>query len=310
VTYPLPSNIIYEFPEDTWVENLAVRHNGQIVVTENTRPRIYQVDPFMSQKAILLHEFPETPSILGIVETSPDVFHVCSANFSSETFQGFGGAYIFRLDMRRFHPDRPGSVGVSKIATIPQAQALNGLTFLGWNSILLLVSDFDLGVVFSVDIDTGESQIAINSTYSRSTGFGVNGLKVRHDVLYFTNSQQQTLVKVAINARGEAIGDYTVSAHGGFAPDDFAIDVQGNFYVAEYLQSKDGLVFVPRGGGAATYIAEIRGPTACAFGRTASDRDILYVSTSGGDYGHDTGKPVTVSGKIVKVNVGRRSPEV
>lgn len=287
-----------------------MRHNGQIIVTENTRPRIYQVDPFMSQKAVLLHEFPETASIIGIVETSPDVFHVCSAKFSSETFKGFGGAYTFRLDMRRFDPERPGSVEVSKIATIPQAQALNGLTFPGWNSILLLVSDFDLGVVFSIDIDTGESQIAINSTYTRSTGFGVNGLKVHGNVLYFTNSQQQTLVKVTINARGEAIGDYAVLAHAAFAPDDFAIDDRGDFYVADYLQSKDGLVFVPRGGGAATYIAEIRGPTACAFGRTAADRDVLYVSTSGGDYDHDTGKPVTVSGKIVKVNVGRRSPEV
>jgi len=58
VTYPLPSDVVYEFPEDTLVENLAVRHNGQIIVTENTRPRVYQVDLFMSQKAILLHEFP------------------------------------------------------------------------------------------------------------------------------------------------------------------------------------------------------------------------------------------------------------
>jgi len=55
VTFPLPARIVYDFPADTWIENLAVRSNGQLIVTKDTRPRIYQIDPFWSHKPILLH---------------------------------------------------------------------------------------------------------------------------------------------------------------------------------------------------------------------------------------------------------------
>ncbi len=306
VTFPLPARIVYDFPADTWIENLAVRSNGQIIVTEDTRPRIYQVDPFWSRKPILVHEFHETASILGIVETAPDVFHVCTANYSSKKLEGYGDAYIFRVDMRKFLPDRLGSAEITKIATLPQAKALDGMTFLGGQSDLLLVSDFLLGVIFSVNINTGASRVAINNSYTQSTGFGVNGLRFHDGFLYFTNTQHETLVKVAVNSKGEAVGNYTIMAYGGFGPDDIAIDDHGDIYVTSYTQGKNGVAFVPREGGAATYIAGMPGPTSCAFGRTAADWDVLYVSTSGGDYEYLSGKPVTVSGKILKVHVGRR----
>ena len=308
VTYALPTHLVYDFPADTWIENLAVRSNGQIIVTEDTRPRIYQVDPFGNRDAILLHEFHETASILGIVETSPDIFYVCTGNSSATTLQGFGEAYIFKVDMRSFQPDQPASVKTSKVATLPQAKGLDGLTFLGGNSDLLLVSDIILGVIFSVDINTGESRVVINSTYTHAAGIAVNGLKIYNDSLYFTNSVAQTFVKVPINSKGEAVGNYTVLAQGGFQPDDFALDTYGDAYVTSYAQGKNGLAFVPREGGAATYIAGIAGPTAAAFGRTAVDRDVLYVSTSGDDFAYSSEKPVTVSGKIVKVDVGRNGP--
>ena len=253
-----------------------------------------------------MHEFPETASTLGIVETSPDVFHVCTGKYSSDTLQGFGEAYVFKVDMRYFSPNRTGLASIAKVATLSQAKGLNGLTYLGGNSTLLLVSDFILGVIFSVDIDTGISRVAINNSYTRSPRYPVNGLKVRNGFLYFSNGQQQSLVKVAINAKGEAVGNFLILAQGNFAPDDFAIDSHGDFYVASYLENKDGLVFIPREGGPAVNIARISGPTACAFGRTAADRDVLYVTTSGGDYDYLAGKPIAVSGKIVKVEVGRR----
>jgi len=307
VTFPLPARIVYDFPADTWIENLAVRSNGQIIVTEETRPRIYQVDPFGSREPILLHEFHETASILGIVETAPDVFHICTARFSAAKLEGYGDAYIFKVDMRRFLPDLPGSAEITKIATVPQAKALDGMTFLGGQNDLLLISDAILEVIFSVDINTGASRVAINNTYTQSTGIGANGLRLFHDFIYFTNTQKENLVKVAINSKGEAVGNYTIMAQGGFGPDDIAIDAHGDVYVTSYTQGKNGVAFVPREGGPATYIAGMAGPTSCAFGRTAADRDILYVSTSGGDYEYLSGQPVTVSGKILKVDVGRRS---
>ena len=298
-TYALPVQVVQEFPTATWIENIAVRSNGQILATEDGEPRIYQIDPFSGspdQKPTLLHEFNDTASILGIVEASPDVFYVCTGNYSSKLLQGYGEAYIYQLDMRNFSPSIPGSApNISKYIA-----AIN---------------------------------VAFNNTYTQSTGFGVNGIKVSstngEDFLYFTNSQQQTVIKVPIaitenNVTGQATvsvadgGDYTVLAQGGgdneaaFEPDDLAIDADGDAYVTSFAVGKNGLVFVPREGSARngseiTYIANIAGPTACNFGRTETDRNILYVSTSGGDYDYLTGEPVTVNGKIVAIEVGRNA---
>lgn len=304
-TYPLPAETVHEFPRGTWIENIAIRKNGQILATEETHPRIYQVDPFHNRPAVQVHEFDNTVSVLGIVETSPDVFHVCTGNFSSKLLQGYGEEYIYKVDMRNFSPNRPCSAAVSKLATMDQARAINGMTFLGADSGLLLVSDFLAGVIWNVDIATGDVNLAINSTFTRSTGFGANGIHYHAGYLYFTNSQQETLVKVKVDSKGEAAGNYSVLARGGFVPDDFAVNAAGDSYVTSFDVGSNGIVFVPREDGNSTYVAWMAGPTSCTFGRTAKDRDVLYVATTGGDYNYQTGNKVTVSGKIMKVKVGR-----
>src|SRR5712664_3696486 len=35
-----------EFPNVTWIENIAVRSNGQLLVKPFTSPELYQIDPF------------------------------------------------------------------------------------------------------------------------------------------------------------------------------------------------------------------------------------------------------------------------
>ena len=209
--------------------------------------------------------------------------------------------------MRHFSTDVPGSAKVSKIASVPQAGALDGLVYLGGDDNLLLSSDFLKGVIWSISIDTGEVQVAINNTYTRGNGFAVNGLRLHGNDLYFTTTAQQILVRVPINSRGEAVGDFTVLSEGGFGPDDLAVDSQGDAYVTSFTIGKNGIVFIPHDGGNATtsYIAGMAGPTACAFGRTAVDRDTLYVTTTGGDYNYSDGGKVTVAGKILKVDVAR-----
>ena len=301
---PLPVQLVHDFPDGTWIENLAVRANGQIIATEDTKPRIYLVDPSSLEPAILLHDFNNTASILGIVETSPDIFHLCSGNFSSAALKGYGEAYIFRFDMRNFSATVPGSAKISMVAKLTQAGALNGLTYLE-SSGLLLVSDSLNDLIWSIDINTGENAAPINNTFTRSTGIAINGLKVFDNHLYFTNTGKQTLVRIPINGKGEAIGNFTVLSQGIFAPDDFAIDIHGNCYVTSHTQGKNGVWLVLADGGPAEFIAEMAGPTAAAFGRTQRDRSILYVSASGGDDDYGPGKNVTVSGKILGADVGR-----
>ena len=293
---PLPLQLVHDFPDGTWIENLAVRANGQIIATEDTKSSIYLVDPSSLEPAILLHDFNNTASILGIVETSPDIFRLCSGNFSSAAPKGYGEAYIFHLDMRNFSATVPGSAKISMVAKLTQAGALNGLTYLE-SSGLLLVSDCINDLIWSIDINTGEIAAPINNTFTRSTGIAINGLKVFDNHLYFTNTGKQTLVRIPINGKGEAIGNFTVLSQEIFAPDDLAI--------TSHTQGKNGVWLVLADGGPAEFIAEMAGPTAAVFGRTQRDRSILYVSASGGDDDFGPAKNVTVSGKILGADVGR-----
>lgn len=60
-----------------WVENIAVRSNGKILVTLINKPQIWQIDPTRNS-AELLHEFPQAVSAMGITEYSYHVFAVVS----------------------------------------------------------------------------------------------------------------------------------------------------------------------------------------------------------------------------------------
>ena len=144
------------------------------------------------------------------------------------------------------------------------------------------MSDFLKGVIWRVGIDHASISISIKSTYTRASGFQVNGLKVHGRHMYFTNTAKEILVKVAVNMQGEFVSEYAVLPKVGFGPDDFALDVRGNAYVTCFLKGSNGIVFVPAEGGKVVRLADVKGPTSCAFGCTAEDFHALYVSATGG----------------------------
>jgi hypothetical protein len=60
--FPATSNpvaTLWTFPNETWIENLAVRSNGNVLCTSLNRAAIYQVDPF-KHVAETLHQFAGT----------------------------------------------------------------------------------------------------------------------------------------------------------------------------------------------------------------------------------------------------------
>lgn len=308
---------VYAFPAATRIESLAIRSNGQILATQGNTPHVWLVDRDAgNSEALLLHKFDDTASISGITEGYPDVFYVSSANDSSNTLKSYGEGYIYKINMTQYRPNVPAAAAtVSKVVTIPEAQALNGLVYFSGSREVLFAADSHVGGIWRIDLDTGKVDLAINNIYTQSTGSGVNSLRYKDGFLYFTNSQQGTLVKVVIDNNGDPAGRYKVLARGGFVPNDFALDVRGNAYVASLhnatakdTDKNDGISFVPASGGPVEYVAEVAGPTSAAFGRTASDCNVLYVSTSGGDNMYLTDVPMTVSGKIVKIDLGEWSP--
>lgn len=290
---PLPVEIIHEFPHNTWVENLAVRNNGKVLVTLVTTPDLYQIDPFTPNSApILVHRFTDHKALLGITETTPDIFYVVGSNYSSadKTNPNPVGAYdIYEVDMR----NGASKAIITKNANFPNARLLNGMTTLCASEGIILIADSFAGLLYRLNAHTKQVAIAIDDPTMKTpptgtTPFGINGVKIRDGFLYFTNTGAGSLVKIPISpidgtATGPAVV-LTTNAKG----DDFILDRAGDAFIAE--NNLNNLAFLPPQGGNVTVLTGapltdptvLAGPTACAFGRRHGDRRSLYITTTGG----------------------------
>jgi len=91
---------IYTFPNLTWIENLAVRQNGQVLCTALNRAALYQIDSF-AHNATLVHQFDATDELTGIAEVKPDFFVLTSGNYNSTTSASAwpGSVKIWEINM-------------------------------------------------------------------------------------------------------------------------------------------------------------------------------------------------------------------
>ncbi|KAI1356411.1 hypothetical protein F5Y01DRAFT_77187 [Xylaria sp. FL0043] len=300
----LPADLIHQFPNGTWVENLSVRANGQLVTTVSSTPDLYQVDPQNRCPPFLLHSFTGFTSTVGITETAPDIFQVVVGNGSLATFEGTKGSFsIFQVDLTAL-PACPTSpnLQVSETAHVPDAMFLDGLTTLPQDASVILAADINLGVVWRIDISTGESAIAIDDPLMKpgtvNNVIGIDGIKIDAGELIFTNPGQNIIGQIPIDASGDAVGPASVVvAVGG---DDFAVD-----FATQMLFSVGGsgnLTEIVLATGQDMNLTMLPGPTSCAFGRTETDQGCLYVTTTGGDAAYAQ-MPVLVGGAVFSVDV-------
>lgn len=293
---------IYQFPENTYVENLAVRANGQILLDVFTSPQLWLVDPHVPGEAVLVHEFPDALGITGITEYEDDVFAVLAGNFSFSTGECTKGSWsIWSVDLGGAVINSTASLTasppkISKLADVPAATCLNGIDLLsGGAKKFLMAGDIRLGEIYAVDIETGASAATINNTQTVPAvtyGFGstsTDGVRVRGSDLYFSNVGQGTLVKVPLNPDdGTPTGPAQTIAQSLSSQDqwdDFAIDCDGNVYMttggSNTIQriTPQGNVAIVAGNLNSTAIAE---PSSARFGRRPDDSNVLYVTTAGG----------------------------
>lgn len=176
----------YQFPDITWIENLAVRQNGNILVTLLNTPEVWEIDPF-THAAELIYHFPNVTGAAGIAEVSPDVFTVAVGNFSVATGTTVPGTFsVWSIDLTR-HQAR-----VRKITDNPAARELNGMAVLPTQPNTVLVGDSGLGLLWRLNTKTGVYRVAIEiSEFKPNTSaildIGVNGIHCRDGYLYFTN---------------------------------------------------------------------------------------------------------------------------
>ena len=310
---PLPVSTVSSFGLGFWIENLAVRSSGEILVVGPFNSSLYQVDPLAAKPTPeIVYTFPSPiTGLLGITETSTDVFYVTAGNISSHTLEPVSGDFsVWEVNMANFDTTGKPSL-VREVAEFPNAGYLDGMTTVDAASGLLEISDTALGLVWSLDVDTGAMSEVINLPDMKSIAgdipqLGVNGLHYTSGDLYYTSTDQQLLVSLPISpSTGAASGNPTVIASKFGMPDDFALDNVDNAYVAVnstalcFIQT-NGKVTVLAGG---PNTATLPGITSAKFGRTSSDNEVLYIGTTGGSFQYPSGH-FTTPGALLKINIG------
>ncbi|KAK3676388.1 hypothetical protein LTR78_003664 [Recurvomyces mirabilis] len=279
-------------------ENLAVRSNGQILTTTSyPNASIYQVDPLGVLPTTLIYAAPNIISANGIVELEHDIFYVAVGSTKLlPTLQLNASSYaIIEVDVRNVSVFPNGSLTcpptVKQIASLPHAAQQNGIALPRPLSDNLLLADSLRSLTWKVDICNGTIGVALNDTTTKGSAptgaaaTGVNGLKVHDGMMYYTSTGANKLYKVPVDELG-IVSQVPTLVTTNLACDDLVIDHEGTAYVAGPL---DVLLKVSPSSEQTIIVGTINpnqsalvGPTAARFGRLASDRWSLYITTNGG----------------------------
>ena len=287
------------FPEKYFLENLAVRADGSILITAILQKELWYVPPTQRGalvNPILVHTFDHP--VTGIVEVAPDVFvvNVTEAYTTHESS-------LVRVDFARWAPGDP--VTPETIYRFDdRARGLNGSCLLG--SGVLAIADCFAGLIWRVDLSEDARHATARVWLAHDTmAFdpdsdvppppqpGVNGVRYSADTghLYYTSTAQKTFMRVPVDpsTRDPAAPPEFVAAIDN--ADDFCLDSDAGFaYVTRHRANTiDRVPLSPRHGSEVRHVAgdpfdeTLIGPSSAAWGRRAAERGrVLYVTTDGG----------------------------
>ncbi|KAK8003361.1 hypothetical protein PG989_003080 [Apiospora arundinis] len=272
---------IYGFPTE-FIENLQVLANGTLLLStmESPTAMLYILDPNATNpQAQPLASFDSKTTALTGLSPLPanlfgdDLYAVSGGLHTSFAFER-GTMAVHIISLRR------GEV-VDRIP-VPDTATMNGMAALPRHPHVLLSADSIDGRILSIDTKTRETGVLLEHEMLRpgpreagSPAFvphiGINGLRVRGDYIYFTNSSRGTFARVLVRSPD--------AAH---IYDDFAFDEAGNAYIATHSSSvvkvtPDGVQSI-LAGDSSEYSQLLAEPTSVAL---ALDGKSIYVSTGG-----------------------------
>lgn len=287
---------IASFPKHFFLENLAVRADGSILVTVLNHKQLWYVPAPIGGQPVTptpVHTF--AGFAMGIVETEPDIFYVSTVNPTT----------LQRFDMRDWVPGAP--VTPTQVLTFDQPAGLNGSCLIAPRVILL--ADSLAGLIWRVDLaDNGLTATA--SVWLRhhsmapdpGNGFtsplgpqpGINGIRfaARTNVVYYTSTGQKVFMRVAVDPGSHTPVSEPEVVAADITADDFCVDE--NAAVAYLTTHTDNtIVRVPIDAGSegattcvvagAPYNEQLVGPSSAAWARgQADDGRVAYVTTDGG----------------------------
>ncbi|THV82463.1 hypothetical protein D6D27_08387 [Aureobasidium pullulans] len=235
-----PSNFTFStvgtVPGAVNLENLAVRHNGDVLVTSIRSNTLFQVSSSRNTTASEVVQIPDVTGLTGIVELEKDVFYVAGTNLTgSSSSPGSNG--VWRVDLRNSSIDGNGCVvqviTLSQVADLLSTQLINRLSSLAPNDTShLLFSDSVAGSVSILDVETGLLEVVVKdptmNIVSGGLSVGVNGIKTYGDRLFFTSLDQHLFASTSISlSTGHATGPVVPIVNITGSADDFALSRDG-----------------------------------------------------------------------------------
>lgn len=212
-----------QLPSDAWAEGLAIRPNGDVLVSRVDQPELFTIE-LASAKLNEDNEFDVLrPRTIHTFDNANSVFDVCSldstgtreeyavlsgyADFSKPGNDAFHTFVVSRVTLTSGSSDEPPQV--TKIADLPDAGVPVGLEPV--SNTTILVADAGKSCIWKVSMSTGEVSVLLEDPTMQpheGEAFGVNRIKVRAEYLWYTNTCKGTLSRVPISGKDDiqAIG--------------------------------------------------------------------------------------------------------
>jgi hypothetical protein len=301
-TAPLPpvtvTPVAY-FPEQYFLENLAVRTDGSVLITAVLQKELWCVPgpkPQADVDPVLVYTFDHL--VTGIAEIEPDVF-IVSLSDAYTTHE----SHLARIDLNGWTPGKPITPEI--VFTFDdRVRGLNGSCVLGPG--VLALADCFAGLIWRVDLsdDTRIAQASVwlahdtmawdpESEVAPPPQPGINGIRYgsRTGYLYYTSTAQKVFMRVPVDPTTlNPTGDAQFVAAIDNA-DDFCLDEDGGFaYVTRHrANTLDRVPLEPRHGSEVRHIAGdpfnpvLIGPSSAVWSRRPGEYgQVAYVTTDGG----------------------------
>ena len=288
---------VAEFPQGTFLENLAVRSDNSLLVTSLKGRQLWLVPSTKAGEQAspeLLFTFDKSP--MSMVEPEPDVFYLC-------TTDGYKthASSLYRIDLRNWA--RAKEIHPEQVITFPPAvRALNGSCLIGPRTIL--VADCFASLIWRVDLaEDGRSAAASVWLKHYSMLYhpgemkpeqpGINGVRFaeKTSYLYYTATTLRLFMRVRVDRETLAPAGVPEYLGGGKMMDDFCLDEdRGVAYVTTHRENTiDRMPLVPDALEPVVSVVgepfdqELVGPSSGAWGRAAGEYGkVAFFTTDGG----------------------------
>ena len=289
---PTPAyRVLSSYPNGHYLENLAVRSNGDVLYTDYFERVIHRWDGRVARDFAKLANHPVNLLMMDgewIVLTH-------GAKFTDGPSALKGSNALVHLSGDGKH--------VRRSIVLPDLVFGNGMALLDASHVL--ITDSVLGTIWKVDVKTGVAEPWLDSELLKPRANaplpGANGLRIHAGSVYVSNSATKKLYTVKVDTNHLPDGALTELPTQPSGIDDFAIDRSGVFYIATH-----GEQVLKFDGRETTMLLDVAAVAGCTSAALSPDGRTIYVLGTGGLY---EGKKDAAALVAITLNDTARSPQ-